>query len=158
MIGNTAGGNCSFPFNREGPTMPAFTMPIGETETWESLDSFAQGYFEAMFFTDCTSDAPELEHATFDDIAPDTMAQAIAECARFQTVNAALLEEAYSRDYDATQAGRDFWFTRNGCGVGFWDREPLAAHGLNDRLSDACTKQFSQRDTYRGDDGKVYLA
>jgi len=27
--------------------------------------------------------------------------------------------------YDDEQAGRDFWFTRQGHGVGFWDRKAL---------------------------------
>jgi hypothetical protein len=27
--------------------------------------------------------------------------------------------------YSEEQAGRDFWFTRQGHGVGFWDREEL---------------------------------
>lgn len=35
------------------------------------------------------------------------------------------IEQAYARDYDAEQAGRDLWFTSQGHGVGFWDREAL---------------------------------
>lgn len=53
----------------------------------------------------------------------------------------------------AAQAGHDFWMTRNGHGVGFWDGdwiEPYA--GQLDRLA----KSFDQVDLYRGSDGRIY--
>ena len=51
------------------------------------------------------------------------------------------------------QAGRDFWFTRCGHGVGFWDRG-LGATG--DELSEIARK-FGNRDMVLGDDKKVYV-
>jgi hypothetical protein len=34
-----------------------------------------------------------------------------------------MLQKAYtSHNYDVEKAGRDFWYTRNGHGVGYWDR------------------------------------
>ena len=103
---------------------------------FHDLDSFTQGYIEAMFFTECEigknadSHEPETQSALhgecgFSDLAPEALAAIIAQCAAFQRDSAALLEEAFERDYDDTQAGRDFWFTRNGHGVGFWDRKEL---------------------------------
>jgi hypothetical protein len=56
--------------------------------------------------------------------------------------------------YEAIQAGRDFWFTRNHHGVGFWDRG-LGPTG--DSLS-AVSHRFRETDVYRGDDGLIYLA
>ena len=54
--------------------MPAFIMPIETTKaimSFRALDTFAQGYVEAMFFTDTgTGDDDELEHVTFDDLSP----------------------------------------------------------------------------------------
>lgn len=34
-------------------------------------------------------------------------------------------EEREPESYDLAQAGRDFWFSRNGHGVGFWSREEI---------------------------------
>lgn len=146
--------------------MPEFIMPtrgrvaiegaehiMGATLGWENLDAFTQGYIEAMFFTDASSaDDGDLENATFADIAPQFLASIIADCQRFQTEALALLETAYSEhDYDESQAGRDYWYTRNGHGVGFWDR---GLGDLGDKLSDAAG--HSTIDIYRGDDGQVY--
>ncbi len=51
-------------------------------------------------------------------VADDWMKQAIADCDKFQAENEGLLELAGSD----SQNGYDFWLTRNGHGVGFWDR------------------------------------
>ena len=129
--------------------MPEFILDRGSPETareFAKLDSFTQGYIEAMFFTDeeqlCEESGRNMPSVAFDmttmeshfvggdspsfaDLAPETLARIIADCQRFQTANATLLDEAYGRDYDSEQAGRDFWYTRNGHGVGFWDRKAL---------------------------------
>lgn len=119
--------------------MPEFQM-IGKCEPeFRALDEFTQGYIEAMFFT---SEAPGVSteewQATEEhdegsipcdvgaaDLADEALAAIVADCAKWQLDNAALLSEAYERDYEPEQAGRDYWFTRNGHGVGFWDREQL---------------------------------
>ena len=49
--------------------------------------------------------------------------------------------------------GHDFWLSRNGHGVGFWDLTELGEVG--NALSRACTK-FQNINLYVGDDGKVY--
>lgn len=98
----------------------------------------------------------------FDDLTPETLVEIIADCKKFQNINHDLLWKAYDMDlpnssYTEECAGRDFWFNRNGHGVGFWDR------GLGDvgeALSNACGWQteFSETDAYLGDDEKVYLS
>lgn len=129
--------------------MPEFILNHGSTETakqFAALDSFTQGYIEALFFTEeeqlCEESGREMptvavnletmesrfvggDSPGFGDLAADTLARIVFDCEQFQTANAALLEEAYDRDYDAAQAGRDFWYTRNGHGVGYWDRKEL---------------------------------
>lgn len=116
--------------------MPAFEMNGKHLPAFRALDSFTQGYIEAMFFTECEPGAnadshdPETQSALhgecgFVDLAPEALARIVAHCAAFQASNAELLEIAYERDYDSEQAGRDFWFTRNGHGVGYWDRKAL---------------------------------
>jgi hypothetical protein len=130
---------------------------------FRALDSFTQGYVEAMFFTDTgTGDDEEngLQDATVEELAPCSVAAIVADCAAWQAANEALLSIAYQDDYDEEQAGRDYWYTRNGHGVGFWDRKQLESYGpgssetLGDRLSDAC--RYSEKYVYRGDDGLIY--
>lgn len=52
--------------------------------------------------------------------------------------------------YTEIQAGRDFWFTRNGHGVGFWDR---GLGEIGDLLSERCGygTQFPPADPFFGD-------
>jgi len=116
--------------------MPEFILPGKESPEFNTLDPFTQGYIEAMFFTDgeqlhldgCgngTFLADSSEAPCFGDLAPEALATIILDCATFQAANRESLEVAYSRAYDAAQAGRDYWFTRNRHGVGFWDRKEL---------------------------------
>lgn len=121
--------------------MPAASLSFSD------LDEFTQGYIEALFFTsECPQVATEefktAEHQEamregaadgvlpcdvgFADLAPETLQAIIADCRAWQESNAELLAAAYARDYSAEQAGRDYWFTRNGHGTGFWDRRELA--------------------------------
>lgn len=150
---------------------------------WRDLDWFTQGYIEALFFTE---NAPGVsteewqateEHVEgtipddvgFSDLAPETIAEIIEDCRKFQAQCATALEEAQEvpgwgegeergpRGDDTWDgmAGRDFWYTRNGHGCGFWDGdwpEPYAS-----TLTAAC-KGFGEVDAYLGDDGKVYLS
>lgn len=144
--------------------MPEFILDHGTPEAaraFAQLDAFTQGYIEAMFFTDASDpDDGDLQDATTAELAPDTLAQIVAECSDFQTRHAALLAQAYAcADYGPEQAGRDFWFTRNGHGAGFWDRDQLDE--LGDALSELCgwrAPAFHEINLYRGDDGKVYLS
>ena len=53
-----------------------------------------------------------------------------------------------------TQAGYDFWLTRNGHGCGFWSRDEL-----NKETKDLLTqkaKEFKEQYLYIGDDNKIY--
>jgi hypothetical protein len=158
--------------------MPEYHLDVHDDyDTWKRLDAFTQGYIEALFFTENSpafsygdieddsaawdealtegqSDGTIPGDATFADLAPEALAACVEDCQDFQEANAALLQEAIelSDSYSIEGAGRDYWFTRNGHGVGFWDRG-LGAVG--DALSDAC--RHSTVDVYLGDDGKVCL-
>jgi len=138
--------------------MPEFIMPMGDPKAeqlFHDLPAFTRGYIEAMFFTNSGSgDDGDMEHATFADLAPEALEAIKAECAAFETKHALLLDGAYGHDdYDAESAGRDFWYTRNGHGVGFWDR---GLGHVGDLLSDAA--RHSERSPYMGDDGLVYIS
>lgn len=141
--------------------MPEFILDHGSPEaasTFKALDGFTQGYIEAMFFTNASDpDDGDLADATVTDLAPETLELIKSDCAAFQAEADALLSVAYDRDYEPEQAGRDFWFTRNGHGVGFWDRAVLDADDLGDKLSEVARKAGGY-DLYCGDDGLIYLA
>lgn len=136
----------------------------------DDLDPFTQGYVEALFFTEEQTFAdqgskpgaiPVETPLGFADLAPETLARIVGDCAKFKADAYGPQEDAFCRDdpeapaWDDEHAGRDFWYTRNGHGCGFWDGdwpEPYAA------ALDAAAKAFGNVDAYLGDDGKVYLA
>ena len=143
--------------------MPEFIMPLAdvtEGREFHGLDEFTRGYVEAIFFTECHSDNPELEDCTFGDLAPETLARIVEDCADFQKSLGHLLARAHEqaelagRAYSESSGGIDFWLTRNGHGAGFWDRG-LGAVG--DELT-AMAKPYGSCDLYKGDNGKLYLA
>lgn len=113
------------------------------------LDVFTRGYIEALFFTDEERLREEIGSDDTLEIDPNSLWQIIQDCEKFQKDNWDDLGT------DIRQAGIDFWFTRQGHGVGFWDGdwpEPQAT-----RLTDA-SKAYKQTDTYVGDDGAVYIS
>jgi hypothetical protein len=134
---------------------PGTSHPVVIT-AWRDLDAFTQGYVEAMFFTS-TGDDGEAFAEGFADLAPETLARIIADCAKFQEGSAWLRAVNAAKGYDfpgEADAGRDFWFTRNGHGCGFWDGDWPEPHAT--ALTDAA-RAFGEVDAYLGDDGKVYL-
>ena len=148
--------------------MPEFILDHGSPEAtlaYNALDAFTQGYIEAMFFTsegvdnDCEpGHENDLANITVAELAPEALAKIVSDCTRFQVQYRADLDQATDTGrisgYDDASAGRDFWFNRNGHGVGFWDR---GLGAIGEVLSEA-SRLWSQVDLYRGDDGKLYLA
>lgn len=101
---------------------------------WQQLDAFTQGYIKCLFFTWPEDEGDDDEESEFvggitspdySDLAGSALATIMDDCAKFQADNAALLAEAYARDYSEERAGHDFWLTRNGHGAGYWDRDEL---------------------------------
>jgi hypothetical protein len=119
------------------------------------LNPFARAYVTALFFADCGEDGQPASDA---DLAPETVARIAADCAAFESANAANIAGGCKRgsgEYTtAEQAGHDFYLTRQRHGVGFWDGdwpEPAAT-----RLTDAA-HAFKEAAPYAGDDGLIYL-
>lgn len=138
--------------------MPQYILPIDSVETareFNELDSFTQGYIAALFWTEEERLAEEgCENAGPGDMLPDFLKKCVADCARFQTENADDLEAATERGRDAECCGHDFWLTRNGHGVGFWDRPELEAGDLGESLSEAA-RRFGTVDVGTDGNGKV---
>lgn len=80
------------------------------------------------------------------DIAPETMARMEADCRAFLLANAVDIGSEFS------QAGHDFWLTRNHHGCGFWDGDwPNDGEALT-----AAAHACGEVNLYVGDDGKIY--
>lgn len=108
------------------------------------VDHFLRGYLDcALFNTDENppggQDYVESGRASdmYGALPEDFIEQAKADCLKFQQENSALLERAG----DAEQNGQDFWYSRNGHGVGFRDR------GYPDEIGDGlheAAKKFGE--------------
>jgi len=143
--------------------MPRFILNGAGAPEFAALDGFTRGYIEALFFTEeerlCEESGREMPEVAvniatlesrfiggdapgFADLSTCALESIKADCAAFQSANAALLAEAYARDYDEAQAGRDLWFTRNGHGVGYGDREALELEGDADEAYEALTAEM----------------
>ena len=115
-----------------------------------NLDRFTCGYVECALWSSVGDDEQPLDKTySPSDIAPETLARMVSDCADFQESNADALRESGLSD---SRAGHDFWLNRNGHGSGFWDegQDPVFR-----KLSDAC-KPWGTFDLYMGDDGKIH--
>lgn len=103
-----------------------------------------------QFLTDYIDCAFRTSHGGDGDLAPETLQAMRDDCAEFISRAGADLQE-YTQRTGCT-GGYDFWLTRNGHGVGFWDR---GLDELGDRLT-AIAERMGGRDLYIGDDGLIY--
>ncbi len=117
------------------------------------LDAFTRQYIAtALWSTNDESDdgggQPLDDTYGPDDLAAESVDKMQADCLKFQADNASALEP-----FDVSTAGHDFWMTRNGHGVGFWDGdypEPQAT-----ALTES-SEAFGECYIVVGDDGKLY--
>jgi hypothetical protein len=82
-------------------------------------------------------------------IAFESLAKMRADCDSFYDANESLL----GYEIEDSQAGHDFWLTRNRHGAGFWDRG-LGETG--DKLTEAA-HAFGEAILYLDDDGHVQV-
>ena len=141
-----------------------------------TLDAFTRGYLDAALWSSTAYGSPEEQAAdpthkgTFDrsfqdcgydvdNLAPETLAQAVEDCRAFQADHAADLGKAadlrsFNRAHGTIDEhlGHDFWLSRNGHGAGFFDR---GSDPVWDRLQEAA-RVWGTVDLYIGDDGKIH--
>jgi hypothetical protein len=97
------------------------------------LSEFSKAYVEALFFTNGdTGDDNEnlLNDLGVEKLTRDAVANIARDCEAFLSTimpdgcfaQQWLARAAEQFDYSDEQAGHDFWFSRQGHGVGFWDR------------------------------------
>lgn len=133
--------------------------------TPEQLNTMVRHALIAALWTGIDDNGDPLdEHCTVDDFYPDAVARMRADCAVFLASAGALirqLPDTYGAHPDCgtvaqvyAAAGHDFWLTRNGHGVGFWDRGLPGA--LGDDLS-ALAEAAGALDVYIGDDARLHF-
>lgn len=120
----------------------------------QEADSFLQGYLDAALFTTDT-DPPSgwdyVESGRADEMFPALpdwfITQAKKDCAEFVVKACNLLDRAG----DPWRNGSDFFYTRNGHGVGFWDQgyaeeisKPLTALAHSFGTHDLCPEDIGQ--------------
>lgn len=168
--------------------MPEFILDLGFSEhakAFRQLDSFTQGYIEAMFFTDCEHGTardlfalpgdtvwnPEKHSslpgdATLADLSPEALEACVATCTAFQKANETFLGDARNLipGEAGLQYGRNELDDRR-LGQLFWYAR--CGHGVSftDDGSAYCLEALqkaAQRvgdvDSYLGDDSLIYLA
>lgn len=118
------------------------------------MDEFTAAYIQAALWTSTDDDDEQLEdNYGHEDLSQDALASIKADCRDFQEANGV---PVYGNERDASQAGHDFWLTRNGHGTGFWDRDGLSDE--DKKKYTAAAKSYGTSDIYVGDDGKLYVS
>ena len=105
---------------------------VGTDDNWEPLDT----------------------HYSISDLSPESRSLILRDCHSFMLV-------AFTNGIDLsgieTQAGRDFWLTRNGHGTGFWDRPEIYGEE-NARILSIMSQCFGNYDPYISDNDQIELA
>jgi hypothetical protein len=126
----------------------------------KAADQMVNAYLEAALFTDTDNSDPSGgnpldQNYSIEDFSPDSLAKATADCEAFSRRAAEWIRQLPA-GVSLTQLGHDFWLTRNGHGVGFWDRPEVYGEQVGDQLTEIC-KEFGEVYTTVGDDGVLYL-
>lgn len=100
---------------------------------------------------DCQTSLYEAGYGV-DDLAPGAARDAEEELQAFVMTCLGERPDCFNR-VTPTMVGHDFYMTRNGHGVGFWDR---GLGELGTWLTGIC-KPFGEAYAYVGDDGSVYV-
>ena len=142
--------------------MPEFCLNTNASRnhSYYKLSSFAQGYVEAMFFTngDIGDDKDEhkLNNMGVDRLTRKAVKSIKRDCDGFLSNRIGglfarqYIDAASENGYDNEQAGRDFYYTRQGHGVGFQDSDALT--NVQAYALDAIAKRFGEVhvEAYRG--------
>ena len=111
------------------------------------LDQFKHAYITCLLWAENDDNGEPLD-SNYDesDFSPELKAQIDSDCERFFTANYEMIKSNISN------AGHDFWLTRNGHGAGFWDGD----WAEYDELLTAACKEFKEVNIYIGDDNLIY--
>ena len=115
-----------------------------------SFETFRDAYIECALWSstdnaDESGGAPLDTNYSAENIADETFNAITEDCRDFYDAHADKFD-------DDSQAGHDFWLTRNRHGAGFWDR---GLGPIGDELT-AAAHVYGEVDLYVGDDGMLY--
>lgn len=124
----------------------------------EIINEIINGYKEAFIFAESARDhegnfIDDMTDYDFSDQAHQRIAQDVTA---FINANLAAISEAMSDGATANQIGNDLHFTRNGHGVGFWDRPEIYTTNTANRLTNAA-KFMPSVSAYIGEDNLIYI-
>ncbi len=119
------------------------------------LQDFTAAFIECLYFAD--TGEPD-QPANDANISPETMLDIEADCRSFWRrfgcyVDAADCDRGNGEWSKASQAGHDFYLTRNGHGAGFWDGDWSKPYA--DMLTDGA-EAYGPFDIGQGEDGLIY--
>jgi len=125
-----------------------------------SLETFIRAYIGCAFWSESVGgdDDTSLTNAGYDesDLSPEALKTITEDCTSFYN------DESHADAlalWDDSQAGHDFWLTRNHHGAGFWDRfygddeRSIAGKALTD-----ASHAYGEVSLYIGDDGRIHHA
>lgn len=119
------------------PDLLTMVTSYAETALWSSTECSEDGDM---------GDALDENHGV-DDIDDAAFAEMVSDCESFRDAQAELLS-----DVDPSDAGHNFWLSRNGHGAGFFDSDAEHADDLQ-----AATKPYGSVDLY-AHEGKVFAS
>ena len=115
----------------------------------DKLGPFVDGYIECALWS--TTDLFDLSDKSLEQlghskhsIEEPTLLQMIRDCLYFNLRNHELLDEAYEDGYKQSQAGHDFWLSRNGHGAGFFDHAGWGDDTIWDKLQHSASHEFRE--------------
>lgn len=111
----------------------------------DGLDTFTRAYMICALWSTNDESTPSGgvpldDNYGLENISEETAAVMIADCEKFQAENK---DDIDGRD---SQAGHDFWLTRNGHGAGFWEKSDWPEEPGR-RMTDA-SKAFGEFNLY----------
>lgn len=116
-----------------------------------NLDQFTQAFIDALMWSEVDEHGEPIDrNYSVSDLAPETLARIVKDCAEFQAANGSEMA-----NYPDSMTGHDFCLTRNHHGAGFWDGDYPEAEG---KALTAAAHEFPELSLYVGDDGKLYAA
>jgi len=101
-------------------------------QTTPKENEFIAAYFDAMAFTEDNNS----------ELDPEFKRESCIDCLAFYNRVSCYLSDGF-----ITQAGCDFWFTRNGHGTGFWDRDCYGTQSITDHLT-RVAESFGEVEAY----------
>lgn len=124
----------------------------------EIINEIINGYKEAFIFAEPATDhnGEYIENLDDYDFSPSADERIAQDVTAFINANLAAISEAMSDGATAIQIGSDLHFTRNGHGIGFWNRPEIYTTNTANRLTSAA-EFMPIVSAYIGEDNLIYI-